>query len=122
MDINFQFPNPDDFLTAVLGVTVVMATLALIAVSILIISKIIRFVESKAKKTIKATPAPAPKAAAPVAVADGTNSGEVELIGVDEKTAAVIMAIVSQQSDIPLNRLSFKSIKLVEEKKGGEAK
>ena len=122
MDIKFQLPNPDDFLTAVLGVTVVMATLALIAVSILIISKIIRFVESKAKKTIKATPAPAPKAAAPVAVADGTNNGEVELIGVDEKTAAVIMAIVSQQSDIPLNRLSFKSIKLVDEKKGGEAK
>ena len=119
MDIKFQLPKSDDFLTAVLGITVVMATLALIAVFILIISKIIRFIESKAAKN---TSAPVHQTAEPVAVADGTNKGEVELIGVDEKTAAVIMAIVSQQSDIPLNRLSFKSIKLIDEKKGGEAK
>ena len=44
------------------------------------------------------------------------NQGELELVGTDEKTAAVIMAIVSDKSGIPLNRLSFKSIKLVEDK------
>lgn len=120
MDINFQIPNADDFLTAALGITVVMATLALIAVFIILISKIIRVVEGKAKK---AQPE-APVAAAPsgVPMPEGMNNGEVDLIGVDEKTAAVIMAIVSQQSNIPLNRLSFKSIKLVDgNKKGGKA-
>ncbi len=46
----------------------------------------------------------------------GMNQGELELVGTDEKTAAVIMAIVSDKSGIPLNRLSFKSIKLMEDK------
>ena len=35
------------------------------------------------------------------------------LFDVDEKTAAVIMAIVSNESGIPLNRLQFKSIKAI---------
>jgi Na+-transporting methylmalonyl-CoA/oxaloacetate decarboxylase gamma subunit len=39
-------------------------------------------------------------------------SGELKLIGVDEKTAAMIMAIVSDELKIPLNELEFKSIKL----------
>ncbi len=120
MDIKFQIPGADDFLTAVLGIIVVMATLALIAVFILMISKIVRAVEVKA---VKAKPVTLPQSPAPVAAADGVNNGEVDLIGVDEKTAAVIMAIVSQQSEIPLNKLSFKSIKLVEDnEKGGNAK
>lgn len=120
MDIKFQIPGADDFLTAVLGVTVVMSTLALIAVFILMISKIVRTVEAKA---VKAKPVTLPQSTAPVAAANDVNNGEVDLIGVDEKTAAVIMAIVSQQSEIPLNKLSFKSIKLVEDnEKGGNAK
>ena len=58
-------------------------------------------------------------AAAPAGVPmpAGMNQGELELINTDEKTAAVIMAIVSDKSGIPLNRLSFKSIKLVEDNK-----
>lgn len=119
MDIKFQIPDANDFLTAILGITVVMATLALIAVCILLISKVIRIVESKFTK--KAAP-DAPEAPAPVPAPEGVNNGEVDLVGVDEKTAAVIMAIVSQQSNIPLNRLSFKSIRLIDDGKGGEAK
>lgn len=65
----------------------------------------------------KAAPAPAAPVKAPVAAASdpGTSSGDLELIGVDEKTAAVIMAIVSNKSGIPLNRLQFKSIALMED-------
>ena len=78
----------------------------------------IRTVENKAKKAApEASAAPAP---AGVPMPDGMNNGEVDLIGVDEKTAAVIMAIVSKQSEIPLNRLSFKSIRLMDSnEKGG---
>ncbi len=43
-----------------------------------------------------------------------SSSGEVKLINVDEKTAAMIMAIVSDESRIPLSELCFKSIKAVE--------
>jgi hypothetical protein len=39
--------------------------------------------------------------------------GELKLIDVDEKTAALIMAIVSDQSGIPLSQLRFQSIRLM---------
>lgn len=120
MDIKFQIPNAEDFLTSILGISVVMLALATIAVLIILISKVVRAVESKATKKVAPAPVAQP---APAAVADNADNCEVELTGVDEKTAAVIMAIVSQKSDIPVNRLRFKSIKLIEDdKKGGEAK
>lgn len=40
---------------------------------------------------------------------------EIKLINVDEPTAAIIMAIVSQKSGIDINRLDFKSIRLLED-------
>ena len=42
------------------------------------------------------------------------SSGDLKLFNVDEKTAAMIMAIVSHESEIPLSELSFKSIRAVE--------
>jgi hypothetical protein len=41
------------------------------------------------------------------------SSGELKLIGVDEKTAVMVMAIVSDELQIPLNELQFKYIKLI---------
>lgn len=41
------------------------------------------------------------------------SNGELKLIGVDEKNAAIIMAILSDELEIPLNELCFKSIKLI---------
>ena len=41
------------------------------------------------------------------------STGELILKGVDEKTTALIMAIVSDELKIPLNELQFKSIKLI---------
>ena len=43
------------------------------------------------------------------------SSGTLKLKGCDEKTAAMIMAIVSDNTGIPLSELVFKSIKLVDE-------
>ncbi len=42
------------------------------------------------------------------------SSGELRLKNVDEKTAAMIMAIVSDESKIPLSELCFKSISAAE--------
>lgn len=39
--------------------------------------------------------------------------GELKLFEVDEKTAALIMAIVSDESGIPLSQLRFQSIRLM---------
>jgi Na+-transporting methylmalonyl-CoA/oxaloacetate decarboxylase gamma subunit len=44
----------------------------------------------------------------------GLSSGELKLVGVDEKTAAMIMAIVSHESNIPLSGLQFKSIRVLD--------
>jgi len=49
------------------------------------------------------------------ALPDSQSAGKLDLINVDDKTAAVIMAIVSNESGIPLNRLQFNSIKKIEE-------
>ena len=42
------------------------------------------------------------------------HAGELKLFDVDEKTAAIIMAIVSHESKIPLSELQFKSIKALD--------
>ncbi|MBO5410011.1 MAG: OadG family protein [Clostridia bacterium] len=110
----------DALVVSLIGVSVVMSILAIIAVFIILISKVIRVVEAKASKAPAAKNEPAAPAAVPAP--EGVNNGEVELIGTDEKTAAVIMAIVSEKCKIPLNRLSFKSIRLLEDEKKGAGK
>ncbi|MGI6537769.1 MAG: OadG family transporter subunit [Caldicoprobacterales bacterium] len=55
-----------------------------------------------------------------VSIAQGSavqeiSAGKLQLKKVDEKTAAMIMAIVSHESGIPLSELRFRSIKLIEE-------
>jgi hypothetical protein len=37
------------------------------------------------------------------------------LIGVDEPTAAVIMAVISSKSGIPLEKLAFRTIRILQE-------
>lgn len=104
---------------ALVGLLTVMAILALIAVCIIVISKIIRLIESKADKKKESkfpeniTPQADAKQGTPLP--DSKSVGSLELVGTDEATAAVIMAIVSDKSGIPLNRLVFKSIRLMED-------
>ena len=45
---------------------------------------------------------------------DESYTGTMKLKNVNEQTAAIIMAIVSHESGIPLNQLLFKSISLLE--------
>ncbi len=103
--------------TAITGFVVVLSMLAIIAVAILIFSKVMAIFSGKKKSEA----APAAAIAAPSAPAGSplpanASAGSLDLVDVDEKTAAVIMAIVSKESGIPLNRLAFKSIKKMEDK------
>ena len=97
-------------LVAVVGFITVIVFLAIIALFI----KAIAAIFDKTSETAKAPAATTP--AAPAAPAAQPAQSGVELVGVDEPTAAVIMAIVSHQSGISLDRLAFKSIKLSEDK------
>lgn len=69
-------------------------------------------------KAINAKKAPVAPAA-PVAPVQAVSAAPVYtgpvLTGVEEKEAAVIMAIVSHKTGIPLNRLKFESIRLMED-------
>lgn len=98
------------------GIIMVFALLIILALCIKIVSAIVRFGESTAAKSNskKSNANTSEAAAAPsTAPLPGTQSqGSLVLEGVDEPTAAVIMAIVSDESGIPLNRLLFKSIKV----------
>lgn len=98
-------------LVAVVGFITVIVILAIIALFI----KAIAAIFDKTSKAAKNAPAAAAPAA-PVAPVAQPVQPSVELVNVDEPTAAVIMAIVSHQSGISLDRLAFKSIKLSEDK------
>ena len=113
---DLKMPLSDALAVSLIGITTVIVILAVIACLILLVSKIIRSIEAAAAKKKPAAAAEAATTApAGVPMPAGMNQGELELIGTDEKTAAIIMAIVSDKSGIPLNRLSFKSIKLMED-------
>ena len=107
---------PESLGVAVVGILVVLAELALLAVFIMLLSKIVGFFTSG--KNTNGSPAPSTVSSEPsgTPLPDTRSEGKLDLINVDEPTAAVIMAIVSDESGIPLNRLSFKSIKLLEDK------
>jgi Na+-transporting methylmalonyl-CoA/oxaloacetate decarboxylase gamma subunit len=105
---------PDALKNAGFTIMVVFAVLCLIFIIISIAGKIFS-ATSKADKPAAETAAPA---AAPAAAAseEEFSSGSLRLKGCDEKTAAMIMAIVSDNTGIPLSELVFKSITLVEDK------
>ena len=105
-------------LTAVIGISTVLMILAVIALLIMLVSKVIRAIEAKtAKPDAPVTASAGAASTSPVPLPDTESQGELILENVDEPTAAVIMAIVSNKSGIPLNRLCFKSIKLLEDDK-----
>ena len=119
-EYSMKMPLFEALMTSLVGIVTVICILAIIAVLIILVSKVIRTVENAASKK-KAAPAAATAPSAPVGKPTGVipvagvSQGTIDLVNVDEKTAAIIMAIVSDKSGIPLNRLSFKSIKLVED-------
>lgn len=114
---DFKMPLTDAIAVSLIGIATVVLILAVIACLIILVSKAIRGIEAAtAKKKPIVVTETATQAPAGVPMPSGMNQGELELVGTDEKTAAIIMAIVSDKSGIPLNRLSFKSIKLMEDK------
>lgn len=99
-------------LVALSGMVIVFLMLAILCAMIVVISKVVSALTKSAAPTAPAPSAPAAPAVAPApAAAPGPYGGEVALLGVDEKTAACVMAIVSHETGIPLSELVFKSIK-----------
>ena len=105
------------FMYAGIVILVVFGVLLLMYILISISGKIIEAVTKIGKNEEPAKAVPVAAAAAPAAPAapeEVFSSGSLKLKNCDEKTAAMIMAIVADDSGIPLEELVFKSIKLVE--------
>ena len=104
-----------NLLDAVLGYVVVFIGLALLMCVIILVGKVMTSKAKKpaAEKAAVQAPAPAP-APAPVKkeLAPGS-AGEVKIYDTDPRDAAMIMAIVADKLQKPLNELRFVSIKEV---------
>ena len=105
---------PDALVTAALGYGVVFVGLILLMAVIAIAGKVMT--AKKAAPAAPAAKATAPAGQAPAAktgpVAPGS-AGEIKLHGVDDRTAAMLMAIVAEKMGKLVNELRFKSIKEV---------
>ena len=103
----------NNLLYAILGYLVVFIGLSLLMIVIVIVGKIM---VAKLKAAKAPAEAPAPVAAAPAVkalpAAPGT-AGEVKIYDTDPRDAAMIMAIVADKLQKPLNELRFVSIKEV---------
>lgn len=100
--------------TALLGYAVVFMGLIALMIVVSLLGKAFTMKEKKEKA---APAAAAPETAAPAAVAaqpvaPGT-AGELKLHDVPPKTAAMLMAIVAEETGKPLNELRFTSVKEV---------
>ena len=121
----------DALLLALIGIVVVFIVLILLMLIVSLVGKIFDGSEKlkekhpewndklqnfKAKMTFwkKDKDEKAPEEAKEQPLAKGT-CGELKLINTDERDAAMIMAIVADQTNTPLNELRFKSIKRLED-------
>ena len=121
-DPSFKIGIGEALIFAAIGLGIVFAVLLILNIFIRIQSAVVQGIEGAVSKpkAAAANDAPAPAAAAddkpaiPAGMkpADGS-LGDVKLYDVDDATAAMIMAIVADQLDAPLNELRFKSIKEV---------
>lgn len=117
-----QMGSGEMLMNATTVMLVVFGVLFLMYVLISLAGKVIAGVSGIVIGGSKKEEATAESKAAPAAEAKAEDPGEefssgtLKLKGCDEKTAAMIMAIVSDNTGIPLSELVFKSIKLVDEK------
>lgn len=108
--INISIPNAG--IIALLGYLVVFLGLVMLMVVVMVMGKIM---VARAKKAQAAAAVEvAPVEAAPKAEAPGT-AGELKLYDTDPRDAAMIMAIVADTLQKPLNQLRFISIKEVKD-------
>jgi Na+-transporting methylmalonyl-CoA/oxaloacetate decarboxylase gamma subunit len=108
----------DSLWVSLLGLAVVFAVLILLSFFIKSLSAVLEFFTNNNKReTDGVDKQDAGDIAVPYALGepDGEwSGGELKLIGVDEPTAAIIMAIISDESQIPLSQLRFKMIRAID--------
>ena len=103
-----NFELSEGLLYALIGFVLVLLVLAVLMGFIYLLSYIVRKFE--ARKAAKASQDSEPASDTAPELAPGS-SGNVKLFNVDDRTAAMVMAIVADEMKTPLNELRFISIK-----------
>lgn len=108
----------ESLLVSLYGFTIVFIVLVSLSFLLAVQAKIVRFFEEKKNAIVVLNDESSVTIENTTVLAQPTmnvqHTGELRLIGVDEKTAAMVMAIVSDESHIPLSQLIFKSIKALD--------
>lgn len=111
MNTNMSIGIGEGLLYSLLGILVVFFALVLL----MCIIKLMWVFERKDKSgAVEIVPAAAPAPVAAPVPAPGS-AGELKLYDTDERTAAMLMAIVADTMGVPVNELRFKSIREVKE-------
>lgn len=112
-----MLPVGEALVDSVLGYLVVFIGLALLMMVIILMGRVMIARSRKGSPSPHSVPAEVPAAQtapAPKKLAPGS-AGEVKLYDTDPRDAAMIMAIVADKMQKPLNELRFVSIKEVKE-------
>lgn len=108
-------------LISIVGFSIVFLVLGFLAIFVYAMGKVFDVMQKKAeaKKAAELTAAPeispAPVSSEGTPLPSNQSIGDLTLIGTSEEEAAVIMAVTSAKSGIPLNRLKFNTIKCLED-------
>jgi hypothetical protein len=99
------------------GTAVAVGVIAAVALVVWLVSKKTARIDAKTALEIPTADAAAAYASYPalVGLGKGWGVGCVELQNISDEDAAMVMAIVSHQSHIPLNQLYFRSIRLLDQ-------
>lgn len=101
--------NPvDALLLAVIGIAIVFIILILLMLIIQAMGKVMDSIDKKKKTKDEVVSSDVVEEKKELAIG---SCGDLKLINVEEKDAAMIMAIVADELQTPLNELRFKSIK-----------
>lgn len=97
----------DSLLVALILISIVFMGLIVLYILVRIEAYIISLIGKKEQVEVSKQPSVSSNV-------EEVSEGELTLIGVDEETAAMIMAITSDELKIPLNELRFISIKALD--------
>lgn len=102
----------ESLLLSLIGIGIVFAVLVVLSLFIWALSAITRAVDLKpAPLAETSAPTLAPAAESNVPAAIPASAGDIKLHNVDDATAAMVMAIVADELEQPLNELVFRSIR-----------
>ena len=115
LTIDKSISVPDSLILSLVGFLIVFIALIALIAAIKVITLLTERKEKEADGQVDSgRPENVLSAPVPEMIPATGSQGELDLYGVDDRTAALIMAVVADNLKVPLNTLRFKSIRQIE--------